>query len=150
MYCTVFCKINEQKGKYTNRSNKDKKETTHLVCILHPISTLVTFTAVRIVALIESQQLPVFALLLRRTLYQLIKAMIIPLANVLRNHATLLEQIGVDAGTRKPPASIERHLDKLAKPRRVVIAQCARIAKRFQNRVRDKHARLNPAGFGLR
>ena len=63
MYCTVFCKINEQKGKYTNRSNKDKKETTHLVCILHPISTLVTFTAVRIVALIESQQLPVFALL---------------------------------------------------------------------------------------
>ena len=103
MYCTVFCKINEQKGKYTNRSNKDKKETTHLVCILHPISTLVTFTAVRIVALIESQQLPVFALLLRRTLYQLIKAMIIPLANVLRNHATLLEQIGVDAGTPSLP-----------------------------------------------
>lgn len=62
----------------------------------------------------------------------------------LRDETALLEEVLIDASAVNGARAVEANVDVLAEARAIVVAHSARVAERFEDRVRLKHLLLDP------
>ena len=67
----------------------------------------------------------------------------------LRHDAGVLQEVVGNGGTLNEPMGVEMHLDELAKPRRVVVAERLGVTERLRRRAREAYISLpTPGGEG--